>query len=192
MADANDILFGNSAPAVSFDVGTTVRGRITAQTGIQRREVKFDTKTKTHEQGKPLWWKDGKTTTEKTDRPVMDPVLTLQTDFTKWEAVSAQVSRIGKDDGMRRVFVKGRSKANPQSLMDAVITACKEAGVRKISPGDFIEITCVGEGEKANKTMNAPKLYEAKYYTAADAPDWASGLPTDSDESEPDDDNPFN
>ncbi len=194
MADANDILFGNNAPAMGFDPGTKIRGRITEQSAVQRRKAEMNSATKQVEQGEPLFWKDGKVTTEKTDRPVMDPVLTIQTSFTAWEGVSSQFAKIGKDDGLRRVFVKGRSKANPQSLMDAVITACKEAGVRKIQPGDFVEIVCTGEGKKANRGMNAPKLYEASYFEADRPPVWAPEIPTADDgssESEPEDDNPF-
>jgi len=192
MSDANDVLFGNSAPAVSFSVGTTVRGRLTGQTAIQRREVKWNAAAKVHEQGKPQYWDNGRPTTKVTDRPIMDAVVTLQTDFAEWEAVSAQTARIGKDDGLRRVFLKGRSKANPGSLMDAAVAAAKEAGVRKVEIGDFMEITCTGEGQKQG-SVNPPKIYEAKYWTADNAPDWAASLPGvlsgDSDES--DKDNPF-
>lgn len=193
MSDANDILFGNAAPAVSFSVGTTVRGRLTGQTAIQRREVKYNKAQKAHEQGKPLYWENGRPSTVPTDRPIMDAVVTLQTDFTKWEAVSAQTAKIGKDDGLRRVFLKGRSKANPGSLMDAAVSAAKEAGVRKVEIGDFMEITCTGEGEKIG-SVNPPKIYEAKYWTADNAPDWASALPgaaMSGDTDEDPDDNPF-
>ncbi len=195
--DANDILFGNAAPAMGFDVGTKVRGRITSHTAIQRKEVEPNKATGTIEQGKPLFWtSNGKTTTEKTDRPVMDPVLTVQTAFTNFEGCSPQFKRIGADDGLRRIFVKGRSKANPGSIMDAVVAACREAG-SKVNEGDFIELVCTGEGKKANRGMNAPKLYEATYWKADNPPAWASDLPGDksADEDEApveDEDNPFN
>lgn len=190
--DANSILFGSNSPAMGFDPGVKIRARITEQSGVQRKEVKWDPKTSTFEQGLPLYWKDGKTGTEKTDRPVMDPVLTVQSLFTAWEGVSAQASKIGKDDGMRRVFVKGRSKATPDSIMDAVIAACKDAQVRKIEVGDFIEIECTGEGKKASKAMSPPKLYAAQYWTAANPPEWASQLPSgDVGTDESDEDNPF-
>jgi hypothetical protein len=191
--DANDVLFGNSAPAMGFDVGTKVRGRIISQTAIQRKEVVPNKVTGQIEQGKHLYWKDGKTTTEKTDRPVMDPVLTVQTTFRNWEGVSPQRPKIGKDDGIRQIFIKGRSKQNPGSLMDAVILAVREAGVRKISVGDYIELSCTGEGKKANRGMNAPKLYEGTYWSADNPPAWASEVePEDSGDAEPgEDDNPF-
>jgi len=194
--DANDILFGNAAPAMGFEVGTKIRGRITAQTAVQRREVEFNKATKSVEQGKPLYWTaNNRTTTDKTDRPVMDPVLTIQTAFTNFEGVSSQYKRIGKDDGLRRVFVKGRSKSSPGSIMDAVVKACREAG-SKINVGDYIEIVCTGEGEKLGRGVNPPKLYEATYWTAANAPAWASEIPgenaDEADAPADDDDNPFN
>lgn len=178
MADANDLLFGNNAPAMGFDPGTKIRGRITEQTSIQRKKVEMNPATRQVEQGEPLFWKDGKITTEKTDRPVLDPVITIQTAFGAWEGVSPQFAKIGKDDGLRRVFVKGRSKANPNSLMDAVITACREAGVRKIVAGDFIELDCTGEGKKQSRGMNAPKLYAGAYWAASTPPEWASEIPS--------------
>lgn len=192
MTDANDLLFGNNAPAMGFDPGTKIRGRITTHGAVQRKKVEMNSATKQVEQGELLFWKDGKITTEKTDRPVMDPVLTIQTGFSNWEGVSPQFAKIGKDDGIRRVFVKGRSKANPHSLMDAVIAACKEAGVRKINPDDFIEITCTGEGKRASRGMNAPKLYEAAYFSADNPPAWASEIPSgESSETDEDEDSPF-
>lgn len=191
--DANSILFGSNSPAMGFDPGVKIRARIVEQSGVQRKKLNLDPKTNTFEQGEPLFWKDGKITTERTDRPVLDPVLTLQSAFAAWEGVSAQAPKIGKDDGLRRVFVKGRSKSTPLSIMDAVIAACKEAGVRKILPGDFIEIECTGEGKRANKAMSPPKLYAAKYWPASTPPEWASEIPSDDDNdvAEDDEDNVF-
>ncbi len=195
MPDANDILFGNSAPSVSFSVGTTVHGRIVGQDGSHRREVKHDRKTDTYVQGKPYYWDNGLPSTKVTDRPVMDAVITIQTDITDWSAISSQSAKLGKDDGLRRIFLKGRSKASPDSLRDAAILAAGNAGVRKVELGDFIEITCTGEGKKQG-AANPPKLYTATYWPASTPPEWASTLyganDTNDDSSEDDDgDDPF-
>ena len=184
--DANDLLFGNAVPAVSFDVGTTVRFRVISQGSIHRREVKFDTDANKYEQGSFLYWDGKKPVTYETDRKVLDPVLTVQTTFGKWEHTSDQSKKIGADDGMRRIVAKGR-KADG-SLKDAVTKACEEAGVRKIEAGQYGEIKCIGNGKAVNKSMNPPKIYEAKWFTVA--PEWADEVPssdptgTDLDEEE--------
>lgn len=185
--DANDLLFGNAVPAVSFDVGTKVRFRVVSQSAIHRREVKFNSDKNRYEQGAALFWDDGKVVNYETDRKVLDPVLTIQTTFTNWEGLSEQAEKVGADDGMRRVILKGRKE--PKSLMDAVKDACKAAGVRKILPGHFGEIACDGEGKPARKNMSPPKFYSAVWHT--EPPAWASELPGDDTDDAGDDDSPF-
>lgn len=187
--DANDLLFGNAVPAVSFDVGTKVRFRITAHGSIHRREVKFNSDKKRYEQGSALYWDEGKVVNYETDRKVLDPVITMQTTWSAWEGVSEQTEKVGPDDGMRRVIVKGRKA--PKSLMDAVKDACKAAGVRRIEVGQYGEISCDGEGKPERKNMSPPKFYSAVWHTTP--PAWASEVPgaDGGDESDGDDDSPF-
>lgn len=188
--DANDLLFGNAIPAVAWDKGTVVRFRVVDQSSIHRREVKYNTDTGRYEQGDFLYWDGKKPVTYETDRKVLDPVITVQTTFLKWEAVSDQTKKIGADDGMRRIVVKGRKAEG--SILEAVRKACQDAGVRKIEPGQYGEISCTGEGKALRKGMNAPKLYAATWYTTP--PEWADQVPAGDDAStdDGDDDSPFN
>lgn len=169
--DGNDLLFGNAAPSAAFDPETVVRGRVTEFGKNHRRE--FDGKTR--KQGDPLYWQaDGSQDTKETDNPVLDPVLTLQTPFRSGEAMSKEVQ--GDDDGRRRVFLSGRSKKSAyhkQSTLEAVRSAIIAAGVRKVSPGDFIEIECTGTGKPSARGINGAKLFSATYYPAAKPPAWA-------------------
>lgn len=188
--DANDLLFGNAVPAVAFDKGTKVRFRVVDQSSIHRREVKYNADTGRYEQGDFLYWDGKKPVTYETDRKVLDPVITVQTTFNNWEAVSDQTKKIGADDGMRRIVIKGRKAEG--SILEAVRKACADAGVRKIEAGQYGEIECVGEGKPLRKGMNAPKMYAATWYTTP--PAWASEVPageTTGDDGD-DDDSPFN
>lgn len=186
--DANDLLFGNTIPALAFDKGTKVRFRVVDQSSIHRREVKYNADTGRYEQGDFMYW-DGKTpVTYETDRKVLDPVLTVQTTFLNWEAVSDQTKRIGADDGMRRIVIKGRKAEG--SILEAVRKACADAGVRKIEAGQYGEIECTGEGKPLRKGMNPPKIYTATWYTTP--PAWASEVPAGETTGDDDDDSPFN
>lgn len=188
--DANDLLFGNAIPAVSWDKGTVVRFRVVDQSSIHRREVKFNNDTNKYEQGDFLYWDGRKPVTYETDRKVLDPVITVQTTFLKWEAVSDQTKKVGADDGMRRIVVKGRKAEG--SILDAVRKAFEVAGLRKIAPGQYGEISCTGEGKALRKGMNAPKLYAATWY--AEAPEWADQVPSAeaaTDDGDDGDDSPF-
>jgi hypothetical protein len=189
--DANDLLFGNAIPAVAFDKGTVVRFRVVDQSSIHRREVKYNADTNRYEQGDFLYWDGKKPVTYETDRKVLDPVITVQTTFLKWEAVSDQTKKVGADDGMRRIVIKGRKAEG--SIMDAVRKACEVAGVRKIAAGQYGEISCTGEGKALRKGMNAPKLYAAVWHL--EAPEWADQVPSgdaSTGDDTDDDDSPFN
>lgn len=187
--DANDLLFGNAIPAVAWDKNTEVKFRVIEQGSIHRREVKYNNDTGRYEQGDYLYWDGKKPVTYETDRKVLDPVITIQTTFTKWEAVSDQTKKVGEDDGMRRVVIKGRKAEG--SIMDAVRKACADAGVRKIEPGQYGIIRCTGEGKAVRKNMNAPKLYAAEWFLTP--PEWASQVPAgDAAADDDDDDSPFN
>lgn len=186
--DANDLLFGNAVPPVAFDVGTVVRFRVVEQGSIHRREVKWNPDTMRYEQGPFLYWDNKQKVTYETDNKVLDPVITVATTFAKWESVSEQTKKVGDDDGMRRIIAKGR-KADG-SLKDAIQAACEKAGVRKIVPGQYGEVRCVGEGKAANKTTKPPKLFEATWYV--EPPEWAGQINTSSEAGDAgDDDSPF-
>lgn len=201
MSDPNDVLFGSEAPAISPDDGLVVRGRVEKFDARQRR--KFDRK-KPNNQGDLMWFENGKTveSAEKPSamaRPVLDPIFTVQTPFEAWEFTSENYSKVGKDDGLRRIFVTGRSKeAKEGSLLEVVRQATKGAGcgrTRKVEAGDFIEVKIVGKGKPVSKGLNAPWLWECSYWLSDNPPEWASSLPSDdvaSDVEEDDDENPFN
>lgn len=187
--DANDLLFGNAIPALAFDKGTKVRFRVVDQSSIHRREVKYNADTGRYEQGDFMYWDGKKPVTYETGRKVLDPVITVQTTFLNWEAVSDQTKRIGADDGMRRIVIKGRKAEG--SILEAVRKACADAGVRKIEAGQYGEIECTGEGKPLRKGMNPPKIYTATWYTTP--PAWASEVPAgETTGDDDDDDSPFN
>lgn len=174
---SDDLIFGNLTPAFSFKDVNEIRGRIVATGKSHRRE--FDGKTKT--QGDLLYWDGNKTTTTPTtkDRPVYDPVWTLQTDFTAWEGCP-NPGEDGDDDGLRRLFITARSKQNPGSVMDAIRAACIKAHVRKNTVGDFVEVKrASGKGN-----INSPYVHVAVYYPADAPPEWASKLPEPSEDDE--------
>jgi hypothetical protein len=169
--DINDLMFGNMTPVWAFpeEGNLELKGRIVAIGKNHRRA--FDGKTKT--QGEPLYWQpNGKTATDPTDRPVYDPVLTLQTAFRAWEGVrpTAQGDD-GDDDGLRRLFVTARSKSNPGSVKDALVAACVKAK-SKVHIGDFVAMRRTG----GRGNINSPFTHEADYFTAAKPPKWASEI----------------
>jgi len=167
--DINDLMFGNMTPVWAFpeEGSLELRGRIVSIGKNHRRA--FDGKTKT--QGEPLYWQaNGKTGTDPTDRPVYDPVLTLQTAFREWEGVKVP-GDAGDDDGLRRLFVTARSKSNPGSVKDAVVAACVKAK-SKIHAGDFVAVRRTG----GRGNINSPFTHAADYFTAAKPPKWADEI----------------
>jgi hypothetical protein len=188
---ADDLIFGSSVPSFGFDVKSKIRGRITAKGESHRRELVIEDGQ--YKQGKALYWNEGKVSTEKgpDSRPAMEPTLTLQTSFTDWTGVT-EAKRQGTDDGVRKLFISGRSKKSPHSLMDAFREACAAAGVRKIGIGDFVEMECYGEGKPAVRGARPPKLYRGVYYPASNPPAWASEIPSEPvSAGDSEDDNPF-
>jgi len=180
----DDLVFGNATPAFSFKLNDTIRGKITGKATSHRRDLKFDAKAKTYEQGDLLYWgSDNKPTTDVTDRPVLDPVLTLQTPFKKWEGVPNAPE--GDDDGIRRFFVVARSKANPGSVMDAFKDACR-AAKSKLNIGDYVEMRRVG----GKGSVTEPFVHAGDYWPADNPPEWAKDLPAD-ESPEGDADDPF-
>lgn len=207
--DGNDLLFGSGAKSMGFepekviaemaaegeDVSTKthiLRGRVTDFGRSHRRKFQPDGK------GALMFWSaDGKPTEEKTERPVQDPVMTLQTTFRAFEG-AAKGEDDDQDYGLRRWFLKGRKA--PNSGLDALKKACAGAGVRKVREGDYVEVICTGLGKRvgqagkpAPRSIAQPKEFSATYWTAANPPEWASkcdeGLELDV--IEDDDENPF-
>lgn len=167
--DVNDLMFGNMIPVWAFPEKGDVelRGRIVA-VGTNHRRA-FDGKTKT--QGEPLYWQpNGKTGTDPTDKPVYDPVITLQTAFRAWEGVRVP-GDAGDDGGLRRLFVTARSKTNPGSVKDAVVAACVKAKSR-VHLEDFMAVRRTG----GRGNINSPFTHEADYFPAATPPEWASEI----------------
>lgn len=190
--DGNDLLFGNAAPAAAFDPGVKVRGMVTDFGKNHRRE--FDGKTR--QQGKPLYWQEDATqSTDVTDRPVLDPVMTVQTSFRAWEALPEDRNNLGTDDGLRRLFLSGRSKKSAyfaESTLQAVREAVVAAGARKVSPGDYVELECVGIGKPSARGINGAKRFTATYWLASNPPEWAAEVESDEPGEDPlDDENPF-
>lgn len=206
--DGNDLLFGTGVKSMGFepevtikemiaegdDVSTKthiVRGRVTDFGKNHRRKYAADGK------GALLYWNDGLPTEEKSDSPVTDPVLTLQTPYRNWEGAPVK-GEDGEDYGLRRVFAAKRKA--PKSIFDAFRAACSKAGVRKVQEGDYVEIICTGLGKRVgqagkpvSRSIAQPKEYEATYWTAANPPSWAADCDAglELDEVVGDDDNPF-
>jgi hypothetical protein len=132
MTSPNDILFGTGTPGVKFQSpGDTVTGPIVELAASQQT----DYKTK-----EPLNWPDGK--------PRMQVEVKVKT--------SLRDSSIEDDDGVRRLFVKGKI------LTNAVKDAVRATGAKGLEIGGVLTVTYIGDAP-AEKGLNAPKLYEAEY-----------------------------
>ena len=92
----------------------------------------------------PLTWDDG--------NPRMQPVFTLDTDDRD----------DAEDDGVRKLYCNWRQKA---AIRDAV----KEAGADRLEIGGKLTVQYYADGD-AEKGLNPPKLYRAKYEPPAAAP----------------------
>lgn len=191
--DANALLFGSSAPSVSFEnPGDTVKFRVIKQSSQHRRKLEFDAKTGQFSQGDLMYWNDGSPGTVPNDSPVYNPVLEIRTTYTKWEAVRNRAKVYGEDDGVRRLFLSG------PRIQNAIRDAFKAAEMRgKILPGQYGEVTFTKLGKPANKQAKPPMEYSAKWYPEDAPPAWAKEInegppPEDSDAPAADDDDPFN
>lgn len=128
----NDILFGTATPGAKFESpGDTATGPIVKLGASQQT----DYKTK-----EPLTWPDGK--------PRMQVEVSVQT--------TLRDPSIEDDDGIRRLFVKGKN------LTTAVKDAVRAAGAKGLEIGGVLTVTYTGDAP-AEKGLNAPKLYEASY-----------------------------
>lgn len=136
--DANDLLFGGGAPSASFDtIGTIVKGPIVHLDTNQQR----DFKTK-----EPLWWgPDNRPTTTPHTWPVMQAIVTVQTDQRDGD--------IPSDDGQRRLFLGGRN------IRDAVRDAVLKTGRKQLEVGGQLAVKyTAGAGG-----VGDPKQFAAEY-----------------------------
>lgn len=130
---AEQFLMGGGVRAAKFEtVGTVVSGVIT-----EPPEVRQQTDIQT---GDPLFW-------PKSQTPKNQLVVTIQTELRE----------DAEDDGLRRIYVKGRS------LTNAVRDAVRDAGAKSLDVGGMLKVAFVGEGDPPAKGFNAPKLYQAQY-----------------------------
>lgn len=131
--DPNSILMGGGVASAKFEnVGTTITGTIEDLTASQQTD--FTT-------GELRTWPNGD--------PMMQVVVTLATDLRDPDVTD--------DDGLRKVYVKGKS------LTAAVRDAVRRAGAKGLEPGGTLTVTYTGDGVAERRGINPPKLYSATY-----------------------------
>lgn len=129
--DPNNLIMGGGSRSAKFDApGVTVGGVIEDISAKQQTD--FTT-------GEPLTWPNGD--------PKMQVLVRVQTD--------AQES--DDDDGVRTIFVKGKS------LTNAVRDAVRGAGAKGLEVGGTLTVTYTGDGVSEKRGINPPKLYAAQY-----------------------------
>lgn len=133
MTDANDILMGSGAPAAKFDTIGTTITGTVLREPEARQQKDFRTQV-------PETWPDGS--------PKMQVIVQIKTDQRDPDR--------GDDDGTRIVYIKGKE------LTNAVRNAVRTAGANGIHTGGRLTIRYTGDGP-AEKGLNAPKLYDARY-----------------------------
>jgi hypothetical protein len=133
--DPNAFLKGAKMPNFKFDVGASVTGVIKDMS--VKQQIDFDT-------DQPKFWDDG--------GPMMQLVVTL--------ATALRDPSIENDNGMRRIYVKGKLQ---QAVLDAVNVTHPEG----LEVGGQLTVTNTGLGEPKKKGANAPRLYSASYVPAA-------------------------
>jgi hypothetical protein len=131
--DPNTILMGGGVTSAKFDgIGVSVTGTIADVTASQQTD--FTT-------GEPKSWPNGD--------PMMQVVVTL--------ATTLRDPDVTDDDGLRKVYVKGKS------LTAAVRDAVRRAGAKGLEVGGTLTVTYTGDGVAERKGINPPKLYAADY-----------------------------
>ena len=128
---ANAILMGSGSRSARFDsIGVSITGVIEDVTAKQQTD--FTT-------GEPKTWPNGD--------PMMQVIVRLATDAREDD----------DDDGVRSVFVKGKS------LTAAVRDAVRRSGAKGLEVGGTLTVTYTGDGVAERKGINPPKLYSADY-----------------------------
>ncbi len=143
--DANSFLMGGGSSSAKFEhVGASVTGRI-----ARNPEVRQQTDLTT---GDPKTWPSGD--------PKMQLIVALQTSYRD--------PAIADDDGIRSVYIKGKS------LTEAVRDAVKKSGAGGLETGGTLTVTYVADGEVTKRGFNPPKQYSADYQPPATkkANDW--------------------
>lgn len=142
--DPNDFLFAGGSKSAKFeDVGDTIKGTVVTAEVAQQTDPDGNLKT----------WNDGS--------PVMQLIVTLQTDLKDDD----------DDDGTRRLYAKGgnftAASGKGSSMLVAIREAVKKAGAKSLDAGGVLTVQHSGLGTKAKASFNAPKLYVAKYEPGA-------------------------
>lgn len=132
------IMGGGGKPPAKFDtIETIVKGQIVEVDKGQQRD--FQSK-------EPLFWQpNNRPGTAVTDRPVMQAIITVQTDLRD--------PALDDDDGQRRLFVGGRN------MRDAVRDAVIKSGAKDIRVGGTLAVKYVG----GSGNTGDPKQYIAEY-----------------------------
>ena len=136
MTDANDFLMGGGVTSAKFP---TIGTTVTG-TICRPPEVQQQTDVTT---GKPKFWDDGK--------PRQQLQVQLQT--------AERDPEVDHDDGIRAVYIKGQ-------MQKAVREAVRRSGAKGLEVGGTLTVTYTGDGEAAQRGMNAPKQYSASYIPA--------------------------
>ena len=141
--DATDFLLGGEkVRSAKFEtVGDTVKGTILDAQVRQQTDIST---------GELLTWDDGK--------PKQQLVITLQTDIREDVVIGED-----PDDGRRRIYVKGSTKAESKSMTVAVRDALRTAGAQRLDIGATLAVRYTGDGVATTRGFTAPKQYAAKY-----------------------------
>ncbi len=137
-----DFLSGGGGKSAKFEtIGATCVGTITAAETRQQTDPK---------DGSPKTWDNGD--------PMMQLVITLQTDQREGD----------DDDGTRNVYVKGSKKPESQSGTAALIAALKAAGPgTQLEVGGQLAVRYTGDGTPAARGLSAPKHWQMQYKAPA-------------------------
>lgn len=124
---ANDLLMGGGGKTAKFpNIGDKIVGTVVSAEPTQQTDI----------DGKAKFWDDGK--------PMMQVVITLQTDSREDD----------DDDGVRKLYVKGQ-------MLKAVQEVVRPH--KGLQVGGKIAVQYTGDGEVKQRGYNAPKLYAAQY-----------------------------
>lgn len=126
---------GGGVKGAKFErIGDSIAGEV-----YETPEVRQQTDLST---GQPKVWDDG--------RPQMQLVVTLKTNLHDEP----------DDDGLRRIFVKGK-------MTEAIREAVRRSGARGLEVGGQLTVRFTGEEPPVRRGFNPTKLYAAEYTRAA-------------------------
>lgn len=148
----SDLIMGIGGPAAKFDtIGTVVKGQIVDIGKGQQRDYLSK---------EPLFWQaNRKPGTAVTNDPVMQAIITVQTDLRD--------PAVDNDDGQRRIYVGG------QNIREAVRDAVIKSGAKDIRVGGTLAVKyTAGAGGTGD-----PKQFYAEYAPPAAGMDLLGGQP---------------